>query len=69
MARAPARRQTDGFEEHGTRHAFRHDRKRDRRLRLAAGIETVRFTWDEVMLTPGAVAGELAGFLRRAEAA
>lgn len=61
--------ETDGFEEHGTRHAFGHDRARDRRLRLIAGIETARFTWDEVMLTPALVAAELSGLLRRAGAA
>ena len=61
--------ETDGFEEHGTRHAFGHDRARDRRLKLGADIETIRFTWEEVMLTPTAVAAELSAFLRQAAVA
>ncbi len=39
--------EVDGWESHGTRRAFGHDRRRDRRLRLA-GYEPLRFTWHEV---------------------
>lgn len=61
--------ETDGFEQHGTRHAFGHDRARDRRLKLIADIETARFTWEEVILTPTTVAAELTAFLRQAAVA
>lgn len=50
--------EVDGFGSHSTRRAFGHDRRRDRRLRLA-GYQTLRFTEDEVTETPAAVAAEL----------
>jgi Transcriptional regulator, AbiEi antitoxin/Protein of unknown function (DUF559) len=43
--------ETDGWASHGTRRAFEHDRRRDRRLRLA-GWEVVRFTWRDVEREP-----------------
>jgi hypothetical protein len=46
--------ETDGFSAHGTRQAFRRDRRRDRILSLA-GWQVVRFTWDEVTNEPGQV--------------
>jgi len=51
--------ETDGFETHGSRHAFEHDRLRDQRL-SAAGWRVVRFTWRQVMYEPHAVARTLA---------
>ncbi|MFL5779920.1 MAG: DUF559 domain-containing protein [Thermoleophilaceae bacterium] len=54
--------EVDGYETHGTRHAFESDRARDRRLRLL-GYEVMRFTWRDVMLRPERVARELAAFL------
>ncbi len=55
--------ETDGFGPHSTRRAFGHDRRRDRRLKLA-GYETVRFTEPEVSETPAAVAAELRDHLQ-----
>ncbi len=48
---------------HRTRKAFGHDRRRDRRLRLA-GYQTLRFTDEEVTRTPSAVADELRDHLQ-----
>jgi very-short-patch-repair endonuclease len=39
--------ETDGEESHGTRTAFRDDRRRDAAL-AAAGQRVVRFTWADV---------------------
>jgi hypothetical protein len=39
--------ETDGWGSHGTRQAFEHDRRRDRRLSVA-GWTVVRFTWKDV---------------------
>ena len=54
--------EVDGYETHGTRHAFEYDRARDRRLKLL-DYEVIRFTWREVMRRPERVARELAAFL------
>lgn len=43
--------ETDGFRTHGTRWAFRRDRRRDRLLGLA-GWRVVRFTWDDLTNDP-----------------
>jgi very-short-patch-repair endonuclease len=43
--------ETDGFDTHRTRQAFRRDRRRDRLLSLA-GWRVVRFTWDDVTGDP-----------------
>ncbi len=43
--------ETDGFRAHGTRRAFREDRRRDRLLGLA-GWRVVRFTWDDLTNDP-----------------
>lgn len=51
--------ETDGWESHRTRQAFEHDRRRDRRLRLA-GLEVVHFTWRDVEREPDEVTAELA---------
>jgi hypothetical protein len=54
--------EVDGFETHGTRRSFEDDRRRDRRLKLM-GFEVIRFTWREVIHSPGSVERELAAFL------
>jgi hypothetical protein len=48
----------DGFKSHGTKRAFRKDRKRDRRLG-AAGFHIVRITEDQVLDEPAEVAADL----------
>lgn len=50
--------EVDGYAAHRGRIAFREDRARDRR-NLRAGLLTVRFTWEDVQLTPAGVAGDL----------
>ena len=54
--------EVDGYETHGTRHAFESDRARDRRLKLL-GYEVIRFTWRKVLLRPERVGRELGEFL------
>jgi hypothetical protein len=51
--------ETDGWESHGTRKAFEHDRLRDRRLSVA-GWTVVRFTWRDVEQEPAEVIETLA---------
>lgn len=48
----------DGFKSHGTKRAFRKDRKRDRRLG-AAGYRVVRITEDQLRNEPAEVAADL----------
>ena len=50
--------EVDGYGAHRGRIAFREDRLRDRR-NLRAGLTTLRFTWEDVQLTPAAVADDL----------
>lgn len=50
--------EVDGYDAHRGRIAFREDRLRDRR-NLRAGLTTLRFTWEDVQLTPAAVAEDL----------
>jgi very-short-patch-repair endonuclease len=50
--------ETDGWASHGTRRAFQHDRRRDRRL-LLAGYKVVRFTWRDVLEEPAEVAATI----------
>lgn len=57
----PAQRQIaelDGWEGHGTRAAFRDDRGRDRRLRVA-GYGVTRLAWDQLEDEPEAIANDL----------
>ncbi|HEX5982698.1 MAG TPA: DUF559 domain-containing protein [Solirubrobacterales bacterium] len=53
----------DGWEGHGTRSAFREDRTRDRRLRVA-GYSVTRLTWNQLDDEPEAVAADLRALLR-----
>lgn len=48
----------DGWEGHGTRRAFRDDRARDRRLRVAR-YGVTRLTWDQLDDEPEAIAADL----------
>ena len=48
----------DGWEGHGTRTAFRDDRARDRRLRVA-GYAITRLTWSQLEDEPTAIAADL----------
>ena len=50
--------EVDGYDAHRGRIAFRDDRARDRR-NLRAGMLTLRFTWEDVQLTPAGVAADL----------
>ncbi|MGV1047425.1 MAG: DUF559 domain-containing protein [Solirubrobacterales bacterium] len=52
----------DGWEGHGTRHAFREDRARDRRLRVA-GYAVTRLAWSQLDDEPAAIAADLRALL------
>ena len=54
----------DGWQGHGTRSAFRDDRTRDRRLRVA-GYNVTRITWSELDDEPAAIAADLRSLLRQ----
>jgi very-short-patch-repair endonuclease len=54
----------DGWEGHRTRSAFRDDRARDRRLRVA-GYTVTRLTWNQLDDEPEAVAADLRALLTR----
>lgn len=53
----------DGWQGHKTRTAFREDRARDRRLRIA-GYHVTRLTWNQLEDEPTAVASDLRVLLR-----
>jgi very-short-patch-repair endonuclease len=52
----------DGWQGHGTRTAFREDRARDRRLRVA-GYSVTRISWSQLDDEPTAVAADLRALL------
>ncbi len=52
----------DGWQGHGTRTAFREDRARDRRLRVA-GYTVTRISWSQLDDEPTAVAADLRSLL------
>jgi very-short-patch-repair endonuclease len=52
----------DGYEGHGTRGAFREDRARDRRLRVA-GYGVTRIAWVQLDDEPGEIAADLRSLL------
>jgi hypothetical protein len=52
----------DGFSAHGTRSAFRDDRERDRRLRVA-GYGLTRISWAQLDDEPAAIAADLRALL------
>jgi very-short-patch-repair endonuclease len=51
--------EVDGYQSHGTRGAFEHDRRRDARLQ-AAGFMVLRFSAREIEYRPWAVIAQLA---------
>jgi very-short-patch-repair endonuclease len=51
--------EVDGYQSHGTRGAFEHDRRRDARLQ-AAGFTVMRVTAREIEYRPWAVVAQLA---------
>ncbi|HET7445228.1 MAG TPA: type IV toxin-antitoxin system AbiEi family antitoxin domain-containing protein [Solirubrobacterales bacterium] len=53
----------DGWQGHGTKSAFRDDRTRDRRLRVA-GYAITRLTWSQLDDEPTAIAADLRVLLR-----
>jgi very-short-patch-repair endonuclease len=54
----------DGWDGHKTRTAFREDRARDRRLKVA-GYSVTRLTWNQLDDEPEAIAADLRVFLYR----
>jgi very-short-patch-repair endonuclease len=52
----------DGFNAHGTKRAFRKDRRRDRRLG-ARGYHVVRITEDQLLTEPHELAADLLAFI------
>ena len=58
----------DGWEGHKTRTAFREDRARDRRLRVA-GYSVTRLTWNQLDDEPETVAADLRALLMKNRAA
>jgi very-short-patch-repair endonuclease len=57
--------ETDGWETHRTRAAFRSDRRRDAAL-VASGWRVLRFTYDDVADDPGTVTRRLRATIARA---
>lgn len=53
----------DGYQTHGTRRAFEHDRERDRRLAVA-GYTSIRITWWQLQAESGSLARDLMELLR-----
>jgi hypothetical protein len=53
----------DSWVAHGTRSAFREDRERDRRLRVA-GYGLTRISWAQLEDEPAAIAADLRALLR-----
>ena len=56
----------DSWKAHGTRRAFRDDRERDRRLRVA-GYGLTRISWAQLDDEPAAIAADLRALLRPAK--
>ncbi len=52
----------DGWQAHGTKSAFRDDRARDRRLKVA-GYSVIHFTWNQLDDEPEAIAADLRALL------
>jgi very-short-patch-repair endonuclease len=57
--------ETDGWETHGTRAAFKRDRRKDAAL-VAAGMRVTRFTYDDVAYDGATVARRLRAVAARA---
>lgn len=56
----------DGWQGHRTRSAFREDRERDRKLRVA-GYSVTHLTWAQLDDEPEAIAADLSALLARSE--
>ena len=56
--------ETDGWKAHGTRTAFKRDRRRDAAL-VVAGWRVVRITWSRLQEEPDGVAAHLRVLLAR----
>jgi very-short-patch-repair endonuclease len=56
----------DGWEGHRSRSAFREDRERDRRLRVA-GYAVTRLTWNQLEDEPEQIAADLRALLGSSE--
>ena len=54
----------DGWQGHGTKSAFRDDRARDRRLRVA-GYSVTRISWSQLDDEPTAIAADLRSLLKK----
>jgi very-short-patch-repair endonuclease len=54
----------DGWKGHSSRSAFRDDRERDRRLRVA-GYSVTRLTWNQLEDEPTQIAADLRTLLKR----
>ncbi len=48
--------EVDGYDAHSDPKQFAEDRRRDREILIATGINTIRFTYDDCLDTPGTVA-------------
>jgi hypothetical protein len=57
--------EADGYGVHRTRKKFNSDRRRDRLLKVEAGITVLRYTWDDVTRRAGECERELARFLSK----
>lgn len=55
----------DGFAYHSSRHSFATDRRRDARLFSTAGVQVLRFTWEQIVQEPKATLVTLARALDR----
>jgi hypothetical protein len=55
--------EADGFAVHRTRKKFSSDRRRDRLLKVEAGITVLRYTWEDVTVRASECERELARFL------
>lgn len=60
--------EVDGYSAHASPEAFQRDRSRQNRL-VALGWTVLRFTWDDVVRRPSAVASDIRAALSRLEAA
>ena len=58
--------ETDGFNDHGTRDAFKADRRRDVHLFTTYGLVTLRLTYDDVTTDAAHTAGRISAARRRA---
>ena len=58
--------ETDGFDDHGTRDAFKTDRRRDVHLFTTYGLVTLRFTYEDVTIDAAETAAKVSAARLRA---